>query len=79
MIRNPLSARHRKSPGRVNLGFISWRVRGAGARVAPSVFSFDTNSTHAIWPVPRGLGFFSPTAGLVQLGRIIPEPNRDSA
>ena len=30
MIRNPLSARHRKSPGRVNRGFISWRVRGAG-------------------------------------------------
>ena len=24
-----LSARHRKSPGRVNRGFISWRVRGA--------------------------------------------------
>ena len=30
MIRNLLSARHRKSPGRVNRGFISWRVRGAG-------------------------------------------------
>ena len=43
-----------------------------GARVAPSVFSFDTNSTHAIWPVPRGSGIFSPSPSLVQLSRIIP-------
>ena len=29
-----------------------------GARVAPSVFSFDTNSTHAIWPRSAGLRNF---------------------
>ena len=58
MIRNLLSARHRKSPGRVNRGFISWRVRGAGARAAPSVFSLHTNSTHAIWPRSAGLRNF---------------------
>ena len=48
----------RRRRGRVNRGFISWRVRGAGARVAPSVFSFDTNSTHAIWPRSVGLRNF---------------------
>ena len=31
-------------------------ARGAG--VAPSVFSFDTNSTHAIWPRSAGLRNF---------------------
>ena len=78
---SPLSAaQKREKPRPGGPGLQSPRgcmARGLG--VAPSVFSFDTNSTHAIWPVPRGSGFFSPTASLVQLGRIIPKPNRDGA